>query len=79
MPKECFPFFGRPVSSTTQAEIGAREVILGKDALTNGLEKELVIPGRYGNNVMQGLVSAPDIVGVKTGGHGFHAFALSRQ
>jgi hypothetical protein len=39
----------------------------------------MVIPGRYGNNVMQGLMSAQDIVGVKTGGHGLHAFALSGQ
>jgi hypothetical protein len=51
----------------------------GKDVLTNGLEEELVIPGRYGDDVMQGLMSAPDIVGVETGGHGFHAFAFSGQ
>jgi hypothetical protein len=43
------------------------------------LEEELVIPGRYGDDVMQGLMSAPDIVGVETGGHGFHAFTLSGQ
>jgi hypothetical protein len=43
------------------------------------LEKELVIPGRYGDDVMEGLMSAPDIVGVETGRHGFHAFALSGQ
>jgi hypothetical protein len=43
------------------------------------LEEKLVIPGRYGNDVMQGLMSAPDIVGVETSGHGFHAFALSGQ
>jgi hypothetical protein len=43
------------------------------------LEEDLVIPGRYGNDVMQGLVSTPDIVGVETSGHGFHAFALSGQ
>jgi hypothetical protein len=39
----------------------------------------LVIRGRYGNNVMQGLMSAPDIVGGETSGHGFQAFALSGQ
>ena len=43
------------------------------------MEEELVIPGRHGNDVMQGLMSAPDIVGIKTSGHGFHAFALSGQ
>jgi len=58
--------------------------------VADGLEEKLVIPGRYGNYVMQGLLSAPDIVrietgsyrdgvGVETSGHGFHAFALSGQ
>jgi hypothetical protein len=35
---------------------------LGQNVLTNGLEEELVIPGRYGNNVMRELMSAPDVV-----------------
>jgi hypothetical protein len=47
--------------------------------MADGLEEELVIPGRYGDDVVQGLVSALDIVGVKTGGHGLHAFAFSGQ
>ena len=47
--------------------------------MADGLEKELVIPGCYGDEVMQGLMSTLDIVGGKTGCHGFHAFALSGQ
>ena len=47
--------------------------------MADGLEEKLVIPGRYGNYVMQRLMSAPDIVGVETSSNGFHAFALSGQ
>ncbi len=50
-----------------------------EDVLADGLEEELVIPGRYGDDMVQGLVSALDMIRVKTGGHGFHAFAPSGQ
>jgi len=40
------------------------------------LEEKLVIPGRYGDDVVMGLMNAPDVVGIETGGHGFHASAL---
>jgi hypothetical protein len=50
-----------------------------EDVLADGLEEELVVPGRYGDDMVQGLVSALDIVWVKTGRHGFHAFAFSGQ
>jgi len=64
--------------------MGARAVIWGKNVVADGLEEELVTPGRYGDDVMQELRSAPDVVrlkwvGVKMGGHGFHAFAYSGQ
>jgi hypothetical protein len=35
--------------------------------MADGLEEELAIPGRYGDDVMQGLMSAPDVVGVRDG------------
>jgi hypothetical protein len=50
-----------------------------EDALADGLEEELVVPGRYGDNMVQGLVSALEIIRVETGGHGLHAFAFSGQ
>jgi len=50
-----------------------------EDVLADGLEEELVVPGRYGDDMVQGLVSALDIVWVKTGRHGLHAFAFSGQ
>ena len=40
---------------------------LREDALADGREEELVVPGRYGDDVVQGLVSALDIIRVKTG------------
>jgi hypothetical protein len=50
-----------------------------EDALADGLEEELVVPGRYGDDMVQRLMSALDIIRVKTGGHGLHAFAFSGQ
>jgi hypothetical protein len=50
-----------------------------EDVLADGLAEELVVPGRYGDDMVQGLVSALDIIRVKTGGHGLHAFAFSGQ
>jgi len=40
---------------------------LRQDVVADGLEEKLVIPGRYGNYVMQRLMSAPDIVSIETG------------
>jgi hypothetical protein len=40
---------------------------LRQDVVADGLEEKLVIPGRYGNDVMQRLMSAPDIVRIETG------------
>jgi hypothetical protein len=40
---------------------------LRQDVVADGLEEKLVIPGRYGNYGMQGLMSAPDIIGVEKG------------
>jgi hypothetical protein len=48
-----------------------------EDVLADGLEEDLVIPGRNGDDMVQGQVSALDITRVKTGGHGYHALALS--
>jgi hypothetical protein len=59
-------FLETPVSSTTQTERGAGGH-LRQDVVADGLEEKLVIPGRYGNYVMQGLMSAPDIVRIETG------------
>jgi hypothetical protein len=78
-PAECLPFLGKPVSSTTPGEDGRTGGHLRQNVVADGLEEELVIPGRYRDDVMQGSMSAPDIVGVKTGGHGCHACAFSRQ
>ena len=50
-----------------------------EDVLADGLDEELVVSGRYGDDMVQGLVSALDIIRVKTGGHGLHAFAFSGQ
>jgi hypothetical protein len=47
--------------------------------VADGLEEKLVIPGRCGDDVMQGLMSAREIAGVETGGHGFYALAFSGQ
>jgi hypothetical protein len=57
---------------------------LREDVLADGLEEQLVVPGRYRDDMVRGLVSALDTVWagrvlVKTGGHGFHAFAISGQ
>ena len=51
----------------------------GVDVVADGLKEDLVIPGRYGDDVMQGLVSTLPIIRVKPGGHGYQAIALSRQ
>jgi hypothetical protein len=55
---------------------------LGQNVVADGSEEKLVVPWRYGDDVVKGLMSAPDAVrrkwiGIETGGHGFHAFALS--
>lgn len=52
---------------------------LRENVLADGLEEELVAPGRYGDDMVQRLMSALDISRVKTGGHGLHAFAFSGQ
>ena len=52
---------------------------LGRNVVAAGLKERLVIPGRNGDDVVKELMSAPDVVGIETGGHGFHAFALSWQ
>ena len=52
---------------------------LGQNVVADGLQEKFVIPGRYCGEVVQGLMRAPNVVGIKTGGHGLHAFALSEQ
>ena len=52
---------------------------LGKDALADGLEEWLVVPGRHGDDMVQGSMSAPDLVWVETGGHKLQTSELSRQ
>ena len=39
---------------------------LREDVLADGLEEELVVPGRYGDDMVQGLVSALDFMRIKT-------------
>ena len=39
---------------------------LREDVLADGLEEELVVPGRYGDDMVQGLVSALDFMWIKT-------------
>ena len=74
-----FAFFGEAGIVDDPSRDGIVGGHLGQNVVADGLEEKLVIPGRYGDDVMQGLMSAPDVVGVKTSGHGFHAFALSGQ
>jgi hypothetical protein len=74
-----FAFLGKAGIVDNPGGDGRARGHLGEDVVADGLEKELVIPGCYGDDVMQGLMSTLDIVGGKTGCHGFHAFALSGQ
>jgi hypothetical protein len=67
-PTECLPFFLRNAGIVDHPDgEGRTGGHLRQDVVADGLEEKLVIPGRYGNYVMQGLMSAPDIVGVETG------------
>jgi hypothetical protein len=43
------------------------------------LEDDGLVPGRYGDEVLKGSMSAAEIIGRETGGHGFHAQTLSGQ
>jgi hypothetical protein len=52
---------------------------LRENVLADALEKELVVPGRLGDNLMQGLVSVLEIIRVETSGHGFSGFVFSEQ
>ena len=76
-----FAFLGEACIVDDPGRDGGAGGHLQQNVMADGLEEELVIPGRYGDDMVQGLMSAPDIVGVKvgvkTGGHGFHAVALS--
>ena len=67
-PTECLPFFLRNAGIVDHPDgEGRTGGHLRQDVVADGLEEKLVIPGRYGNYVMQGLMSAPDIVRIETG------------
>jgi hypothetical protein len=67
-PTECLPFFLRNAGIVGHpGGEGRTGGHLRQDVVADGWEEDLVIPGRYGDGVMQGLRSAPDLAGVETG------------
>jgi hypothetical protein len=79
-PTEWLPFFLRNAGIVDHpGGEGRTGGHLRQDVVADGLEEELVVAGRYGDDGLQGLMSALDIIRVRTGGHGFHAFALFGQ